>query len=159
MADLAAADLAALVTFIETEFDDAANLYPDSTTLATMVASIAPRCVEQLNAYGRTTLGRDGLVLAASVLEFIKIGLACNILRDAYRPLPSNELDQVEMWCSDWRQVLEDAASGKLDFTDTTDDDTARTAASSSEPRMMTTDSDFAEAGASTGRKDLGNWY
>src|SRR3972149_5594779 len=102
MADLAASDLTALSAFIVAEFDDQADLFPEAGTLATMIASIAPRCVEQLNLYGRTPLGRAGLGLYASFLEAVKVGVGFNLLRDAYRMMPSGEIPQVELWRDEW---------------------------------------------------------
>lgn len=126
-------DLAAWVTLIDTRFEDADNLVPDSSTLAAQVASVAPDILTEVNLAAGTTFG-DGTLsgtstqLPDSVRTIAAAGIIAEVLLNAYRQLDVDEKEWVDAWRARFDAYLEQLRAGTLNLADTTADDTRKTA-------------------------------
>ncbi|HUU33917.1 MAG TPA: hypothetical protein VMW48_07615, partial [Vicinamibacterales bacterium] len=96
---IATADLAAIATYIEDQFDDISHLLPTGKTIAQLVATLAPSVLDEVNMrlgkqYGAATGDLDD-----QVVTLVSLGAICNMLNNAYRMLAEDEQIWVEYWC------------------------------------------------------------
>jgi len=141
---IAAADLAAIATYIEDQFDDISHLLPTGKTIAQLVATLAPSVLDEVNMrlgkkYGAATGDIDD-----QVVTLVSLGTICNMLNNAYRMLAEDEQIWVEYWCTRFSQLLAALASGEGGLADGTAPTTGISWAS--EPRKLTTDADMTDA-------------
>jgi len=140
---IAAADLAEIATYIETQLDDLDKILPTGKTLEDLVLVLAPSVLDEVNMrlgkqYGAATGDLDD-----QVVTLVSIGTICNLLNNAYRMLAEDEQIWVEYWCNRFSQLLAALASGEGGLADGEAPTTGISCAS--EPRKLTTNADMTD--------------